>query len=71
MDVDFILPDPSYEEHSWILQEEHGPAAQLPLIVSTRLLASGATQPGTVPAALFIKAVPVSDLKSGPTFTRR
>ena len=32
--AEFTLPDPSYEAHSWILQDEHNPASHPPLIAS-------------------------------------
>ena len=33
-ETDFPLPDPSYQAHSWILQDEHNPASHPPLIAS-------------------------------------
>ncbi len=33
-ETEFTLPDPSYEAHSWILQDEHNPASHPPLIAS-------------------------------------
>ena len=30
----FTLPDPTYDTHTWILQDEHNPAAHPPLIAS-------------------------------------
>ena len=32
--TEFALPDPSYEQYSWILQDEHNPASHAPLIAS-------------------------------------
>ncbi len=32
----FQLPDPSYEAHTWLLQDEHGPTSVPPLLTSQR-----------------------------------
>ena len=70
MDVDFILPDPSYEEHSWILQEEHGPAAQPPLIATTRALTNQPSEPGGIPPAIIINGYTYRRADAGLPFGR-
>ncbi len=39
--VQFELPDPTYEEYTWLYEDEHGPASQTPLIATSPTLAGG------------------------------
>jgi phosphohistidine swiveling domain-containing protein len=38
--IEFTLPDKSYEDHCWILQDEHNPASHPPLIASASPMAA-------------------------------
>ena len=43
-EVEFVLPDKSYEDYCWILQDEHNPASHPPLIASASPLAALTTE---------------------------
>ena len=50
--VDFTLPDPEFEQYTWVYENEHGPASEPPL---TRGRAFGPpVDPGSLPSYLII-----------------
>ncbi|MDP6101772.1 MAG: PEP-utilizing enzyme [Dehalococcoidia bacterium] len=50
----FMLPDPSYEAYTWILQDEHSPASHPPLIASATPVAWTGSSPDGLPTTLNI-----------------
>ncbi len=52
-EISFKLPSPEYRAYTWILQDEHTPASQTPLIASTRG-PLGALDSGVVPNTIQI-----------------
>ena len=67
--IEFILPDKSYENYCWILQDEHNPASHPPLIASASPLAVLAPEqsPDTPPTTIningfnFAREIPPED----------
>jgi len=55
----FTLPDPRYENYTWILQDEHNPAAHTPLISTGKHTGRVTNETGTdgIPEAIIINGV--------------
>ena len=50
--IRFELPDPAYEDFTWILQDEHGPSSLPPLLAGQRFGAADADAEGETPRGL-------------------
>ena len=55
----FKLPDPRYEEYTWVLQDEHNPAAHTPLISTGKHTGRVVTEPTDrdIPEAIVVNGV--------------
>ena len=53
-EIEFTLPDTSYEAHSWILQDEHNPASHPPLIASAGPAGGPGLQEDGLPTTITI-----------------
>ena len=55
----FKLPGPRYEEYTWVLQDEHNPAAHTPLISTGKHTGRVVTEPtdGDIPEAIVVNGV--------------
>ncbi len=62
----FKLPDPSYEQYTWILRDEHGPSSVPPLLIRNRFNSPGL--PGEPPRALNLHGFNYLRANSGPEF---
>lgn len=63
----FQLPEPAYEQYSWVLQDEHGPSSLPPLLIDDGRY--GSSRPGEVPVSLRIHGfhyVRASGRRGGP-----
>ncbi len=62
----FKLPDPAYDEYTWILRDEHGPSSVPPLLVRNRFNPPSA--PGEVPRSLNLHGFTYLRANSGSEF---
>lgn len=50
----YRLPDPAYEQYTWLLQDEHAPAAQAPLTQGGNFAMAAPPPPGQPPNAVNV-----------------
>lgn len=70
--VQFELPDPTYEEYTWLYEDEHGPASQTPLIATSPTLAGGpAGESRAPPRAIRVNGYTYTSAPRPPTLLER